>query len=397
MFQKSVFNSVRFLYNADNQFRRCELKRGRMHLDDFLTEQWMNEHENDAVYNMTDTCVKPLTLRELFAMDTDGILQNVVLDYGTITGDVRLKQEILKLYQGGTTDSLTLTHGCLAANELVMYTFLNPGDRVVSFTPGYQQFTSLPESFGCRVHTIPLKEENGWMPDDQDLEEAFREEVRMLIINNPNNPTGTFFDRDMLEKLIRYCRKYDAILLSDEVYRGRSPQEVPVSDLYEYGISTGSLSKLFSLAGIRLGWIKADEKLIRMLNVRRDYSFISTGPLADAAALIALKQKEQILKRSEKIIADNKAVYRKWLAEMPYASLVMPSYGPVGFLRYEADEKDVVLAQKLLRDHGVFFVPGSCFGMDHHFRIGFTRDVQETKSGLAILGSVLRKANEKMP
>ena len=364
-----------------------------MHLDDFLTEQWMNEHENDAVYNMTDTCVKPLTLRELFAMDADGVLQDVVLDYGTITGDVRLKQEILGLYQSGTEENLTLTHGCLAANELVMYTFLEPGDRVVSFTPGYQQFTSLPESFGCRVHTIPLKEENGWMPDDSDLEEAFREDVRMLIINNPNNPTGTFFDRAMLEKLIRYCRRNGTILLSDEVDRGRSEEEVSVSDLYEYSISTGSLSKLFSLAGIRLGWIKASTELISTLNVRRDYSFISTGPLADTAALAALKQKEMILKRSEDIIAGNKAVYEKWLADMPYASLVMPSYGPVGFLRYEADIDDVTLAQMLLRDHGVFFVPGSCFGMDHHFRIGFTRDTEETEAGLSILGQVLRKAN----
>ena len=366
-----------------------------MHLEDFLTEQWMNDHENDAVYNLTDTCVQPLRFPELLAMDEDGVLQDVLLDYGVITGDVRLKQEILKLYQSGTADNITLTHGCLAANELVMYTFLKAGDRVVSFTPGYQQFTSLPASFGCHVHTIPLKEENGWMMDERDLQKAFEEDVRMLIINNPNNPTGTFFDKAMLEKLIGYCRKYNTILLSDEVYRGNDPEEVSVSDLYAYGISTGSLSKMFSLAGLRLGWIKADASLIAKINVRRDYSFISTGPMADTLACIAMKKQDALMQRSRKIIEENKQIYAEWLKDMPYASLCMPSYGPVGFLRYEADIDDRTLALRLLKEHGVFFVPGSCFGKDRHFRIGFTRDPHETAEGLRILRNVLYELNQK--
>ena len=365
-----------------------------MHLDDFLTEQWMNEHENDAVYNMTDTCVEPLSFSALMAMDNEDILRDVVLDYGTITGDIRLKREILKLYRSGTEDSITMTHGCLSANELVMYTFLEPCDTVVTFTPGYQQFTDLPRSIGCYVKEVKLYEEKGWMPDFDELEAAFAGPVRMVILNNPSNPTGTFFDEIFLNTLIGSCRKQGTLILCDEVYRGKEPDEVSVSDLYEYGLSTCSLSKMFSLAGLRLGWVKADPDLIRQINVRRDYSFISAGPLAESAALAALRHQDDLLLRSKSIIADNIKVYEEWLKSVPYASLVIPKHGTVGFLSYTGNMESRELALALLAEDGVFFVPGSCFGCEKHLRIALTREPEKTRHGLAVLAEKLKKINE---
>lgn len=362
-----------------------------MELNDFLTEQWMNEYEGLAVFNMTDTCVEPLTMRELAAMDQDHFLDEATLDYGVITGDARLKQEILRLYKTGSEANLTTSHGCLLANDLVMHTFLSPGDTVVTFVPGYQQFTDLPESIGCRVIRIPLHEEKGWMPEEEDIIRAFEGSVRMLIVNNPSNPTGAFFDRTWLEKLIGLCRKQNTLFLCDEVFRGKSEEEISVSDLYEYGISTSGLSKMYSLPGLRLGWIKASEELIHELNVRRDYSFISTGPLSDILACTALKHQDELTERNRKIIEANKQVYREWLAEEPNASLVMPAKGTVGFLKYEGKMEDTELAITLLKESGVFFVPGSCFGCPHHLRIGFTRDPEMTRKGLQILRAKLRE------
>lgn len=364
-----------------------------MKLNDFLTEQWMNDYEGRAVYNMTDTCVQPLSLRELTAMDEDHLLERTILDYGVITGDEKLKEEILRLYHTGSTANIATTHGCLAANEMVMNTFLEPGDTVVTFVPGYQQFTDIPASLGCRVITVSLLEENGWMPDEKELEAAFHSPVKMVILNNPANPTGRFFDEAFLEKLTGYCRPEKTYILSDEIYRGKDPDEISVSDLYEYGISTSGLAKMFSLAGLRMGWIKASEEIIHQLNVRRDYTFISTGPLADTLSCIALRNQDHLIERSRKIISADKQVYTEWLKKEKHASLVMPEKGTVGFLRYEGNIPSRDLALQLLDEHGVFFVPGSCFGCENHLRIGFTRDPEMVAEGLRFLSEKLAEIN----
>lgn len=363
-------------------------KKDSMKLNDFKTEQWMNVHEGDAVYNLIDTCISPLTYSELTSLDTDHTLSNLKLDYGEISGSSSFRKKVLSLYQTGTIDNIILSQGCLQANEMVMSGLLNPGDTVITFTPGYQQFTDIPESIGCHVLTIPLHEENNWLPDYKDIEEAMHNPVKMIIINNPANPTGSLFPLNLLNKIIHLARKQNTWILSDEVYRGLT-NEPSISDLYVHGIATSSLSKLFSLAGLRLGWVKAETSVIHMLSVRRDYSIISTGPLVDTLGTIALSHKDEILSRSKKIADANKAVIHKWLETEPRCSLVFPETGTVGFLKYNADIPSAVLAEDILHEYGVFFVPGSCFDCEHHLRIGFTNDPKITEKGLQLLSQYL--------
>ena len=249
-----------------------------MRLPDFKVEQWMNDYENDAIYNMTDTCVKALTLKELLDCE-DFDFNELTLDYGQITGDVELKKEILSLYASGTIDNITTAQGCLQANELVMNTLLEKGDEVICVVPGYQQFVDIPKSIGCKVRLIEL-DEYDWQVGVKKFRKMMNTSTKMIILNNPSNPTGTEYSIDFLNVLIEVCKPYGTYILCDEVYRGLN-QEVSISDIYENGISTSSLSKVFSLAGLRLGWIKANEYVIHQINVRRDYSMISTGPLVD--------------------------------------------------------------------------------------------------------------------
>ncbi|MBR3348797.1 MAG: aminotransferase class I/II-fold pyridoxal phosphate-dependent enzyme [Solobacterium sp.] len=361
-----------------------------MKLPDFKVEQWMNVYENDAVYNLTDTCVKPLTFRELAAMDQAASFMDLKLDYGTITGDADLKKEILSLYQSGTEDEITLMQGCLQANEALIYTLLSPGDNVIVYEPGYQQFSDLPRSIGANVTVLKLYEENGWQPDIKELEEAMKQKIRLIIVNQPANPTGVLFEKQYRDRLIELASEQNAYILSDEVYRGLY-NEPSFSDLYEKGISSSSLSKIFSLAGLRLGWIKGPKEVIDLINVRRDYSIISTGPLADTLACIALRNKETILNRSRRIIEDNRKIIEEFLASHPRFHMVMPQSGTVGFLGYEADIDDTMLAKQLLKEEGVFFVPGSCFNAPKHLRLGFTCESETMRTGLEKLNRFVEK------
>ena len=185
----------------------------------------------------------------------------------------------------------------------------------------------------------------------------------------------------MLNQIVDVARNVDAYVLCDEVYRGLN-QEVSISDIYENGISTSSLSKVFSLAGLRLGWIKANEYVIHQINIRRDYSMISTGPLVDKLGWIALKHKDELILRAKNIISTNKNIVREWLKENPRFECVLPSGGTVCFLKYYFDLKSETFAKLLLAEKGVFFVPGSCFDKEYCFRLGLAQDSKLFKSGL---------------
>ena len=246
--------------------------------------------------------------------------------------------------------------------------------------PGYQQFVDVPKSLGCKVHLVELDEWD-WQVSVEKFRGVLNSSTKMIILNNPSNPTGTEYSNEFLNALIELCKPYNTYILCDEVYRGLN-EEVSISDLYENGISTSSLSKMFSLAGLRLGWIKANEYVIHQINVRRDYSMISTGPLVDKLGWIALKHKDELILRAKNIISTNKNIVHEWLKDNPSFECVLPSGGTVCFLKYYFDLKSETFAKVLLAEKGVFFVPGSCFDKEYYFRLGLAQDSKLFKAGL---------------
>ena len=360
-----------------------------MKLPKFEVEQWMTEHEHEAVCNLTDTCIPALTVPELLALDEAGAFQSVKLDYGAITGDQRVKEEILTLYSTGDTDNITTSQGCLQGNEMVMETLLEPGDHVITFKPGYQAFSDYPRALGCTVTELPLYEDAKWQPSVTDLEEAMQEPTKLIILNDPNNPTGFRFSNLFVTRMIELAEKQGTWILADEVYR--DPRFPSVSDRYEKGISTGSLSKMYSLAGLRFGWIKGPKDLIDTINARRDYSIISTGPLSDTLAGIALSHKGELLERAGGIIRANRNVIEEWLKEEPLCSVNLPEFCTVSFLKYDSPVPSRTLAEDLLKESGVFFVPGACFFQENHLRLSLTADPEDMKKGLSILSKYLHQ------
>ncbi|MBQ9327410.1 MAG: aminotransferase class I/II-fold pyridoxal phosphate-dependent enzyme [Solobacterium sp.] len=360
-----------------------------MKLPKFEVEQWMTDYEHDAVYNLTDTCIPALTFEELCALDHDGDFRHVLLDYGTITGDLELKQEILKLYTSGTVDNITLSQGCLQGSELVMMSLLEPGDHVIAYVPGYQAFYDYPASLGCAVTKLPLYEERGWQPDPVELKEAMRTPTKLIILNLPGNPTGSLFEESYLNAVFALAEAQGTYVLCDEIYR--DPRIPSISDRYERGISVSSLSKMYALAGLRLGWIKGPQDLIHTINERRDYSIISTGPLVDHLGIVALKHSEELLNRSRKRIEEDKAVIEEWLKEEKRCQVVLPAYGTVSFLRYEAPLDSRTLGLRLLHDYGVFLVPGSCFEAENHFRLSLTCPPDLMREGLKRISECLNQ------
>lgn len=357
-----------------------------MKINEFEVETWMTDHETSCKYNLTETCVSSLTLNDLQQWTNEDIasqIMHMTMDYGPIVGSSRLKKAILSLYQTGQEDNITITHGAINGNELVMMSLLEAGDHVISLYPSYQQLYDFPKSLGCDVTLIHLLEEKNWQPCLEDFQKAIKPQTKLICLNLPNNPTGTTVSLTLMKQIIDLARENDCYILCDEIYRGVHTKTYQLSpswsDYYDKAIITQSLSKVFSFAGLRLGWIKGPKDIIDLINYRRDYHVISSGPLDDYLGCLILENKEHIMKRSLMICQQSKEYLRKWLLGEPHISCVIPDEGTVCFLKYDIDMPSQEFCEKLQDETGIFFVPGSAFGIENHLRFGFTHfdDIQE--------------------
>lgn len=365
---------------------------------EFAVEQWMNEYEETCRYNLAETCVRSLTAGELLELsgrrdDVIAELEATALTYGPIPGSPRLRALVAGLYERQGADNVLVTHGAIGANALVHATLVGPGDHVVSIVPTYQQHASIPESYGARVDLLTLREEDGWLPDLDELDRLVTADTRLIALANPNNPTGALIDEADLRRIVEIAERAGAWVLCDEVYRGVDQEgdgfTASIADLYERGVSTGSMSKPFSLAGLRLGWIVAPADLLAAVAIHRDYTTISVGRVDDLLASVALESPDAILGRAKRITRTNLAILDEWVASRSDVHYVRPRSGTTALLRYDAPLGSYELCRRLLAETGVMFTPGDAFEVPSTVRIGYADDTDTLRTGLRLFGEFL--------
>ncbi|EEB82434.1 aminotransferase, class I and II [Roseobacter sp. GAI101] len=369
-----------------------------MKISPFAVEIWMNEFETKCELNLAETCVESLTVGQLLDMadKKDVILSELLpmkLTYGAIEGSPRLRKLVAGLYKNQQPENVTITHGAIGANALAHKTLVERGDRVISVLPTYQQHYSIPESIGADTQVLRLTEETSFLPDLAKLQELATPGTKLIVINNPNNPTGALMDRAYLKKIVEIARSVDAWILCDEVYRGTDQngdgETVSLADLYEKGISTSSMSKSYSLAGLRLGWIVAPLELIQAVSIHRDYNTISVGMLDDHFACIALENRDKILARSRAITRTNLAIVAEWVEQEPLISWIKPQSGTIGLLKYDLPITSREFCLNLLKETGVMLTPGSAMSMEGYVRIGFANNEHHLREGLGRMSRFL--------
>mgnify|MGYP004622182783 FL=1 len=366
-----------------------------MNIKPFAVEEWMNEYEVGARYNIAETCVDSVSLDELFALtgeDKDAFLKDFCarrLTYGDIWGSDGLREGVCGLYHTVKPGEVVLTHGAAGANHHVFCSLISAGERVVSIMPTYQQLYSIPASIGAEVAIMHLKQENSYLPDLDELKALVTPETKMICINNPNNPTGALMSRELLEQIVEIARSVDAYILCDEVYRHLTQEDgwcESIADLYEKGISVSSMSKVFSLAGLRMGWIATHDKdaLAAFLS-HRDYDLISCGMFDDAAASLALRHRDKMIRRNQAIVRENLAILDAWVREHPHFYYTKPQAGTTALVYYDFDIPSYDFCKRMYHATGAFVTPGDCFEQPHSMRIGYACDQQTLKDGLAAL------------
>lgn len=370
-----------------------------MYIKPFKVEEWMNAYETGAKYNIAETCVDSVSLNELLEIagkSPEEFWQkfgNRRLTYGFIEGNPEFKQGICKLYKTLKPEEIITTHGAAGANHHVFYSLVEPGDEVVSIMPTYQQLYSIPESYGANLKLVHLKNENGYLPDLEELKGLVTPKTKLICINNPNNPTGALMSKELLMEIVEIARGVGAYILCDEVYRHLTQEDVwceSIVDLYEKGISVSSMSKVFSLAGLRLGWIAThDMDLIKNFLSHRDYNLVSCGMFDEAVAGIALANSEKILERNRKIVRDNLAILDEWVEKEPHVHYTKPQAGTTALVYYDLDIPSYEFCKEMYDKTGAFVTPGDCFEQPHSMRIGYACETKELEEGLKAVSKFL--------
>lgn len=359
-----------------------------MKIAPFKIEEWMNVYEAGALIDLTTTCIAPISVRELCGRISSDVL-DLKLDYGEITGSNRLKCAIQSIYTNQDIKNITVTHGAIGANQLIFLSLLEKGDEVVCVVPTYQQHYSIPESIGANVKLYFLKEENSWLPDVGELSKVVTSKTKLLCINNPNNPTGAVIPNPLLKEIVDMASKRNVWILSDEAYRGLNlignPYSESVADIYPRGISVGSMSKTYSLPGLRVGWICAREDLIAEVNHQRQYNTISVSGLDDYFAAYALENRDKIEARNFTILENGIKTLIDWVNTHPKFDCVVPTGGTTALLKYNKDVPSRELCKKLQNRTGVAVLPGETLEMEGYLRIGFAANY--LKAGLDLLAT----------
>lgn len=364
----------------------------------FVMERWQSTWENRVRWNLSESGVHPMTaaeLAELAGTDPAAVLSRR-LGYPQSNGTESLRDAIAAHYPGATTDHVLVTSGSAESNYVNCWTLLSPGDAVAVVTPTYMQTVGLARNFGAVVREIPLREENGWQPDQSDIAAAIRPGTRLVVVTNPNNPTGAVLEPDAMDLIVRRAESCGAWLLADEVYQGAERSGRVTASFwgrYQRVIVTNGLSKAFGLPGLRIGWCVGPPAHVEACWSRKDYTTIGPTVISDALAAVALKPdvRTRILERTRGIIRANWELVERWLASQDGEfTWRAPDAGAIVFARYRSPVNSAELAEELRARHDVLIVPGDQFERDRFVRLGFGLPAHELREALNEVAAAFR-------
>lgn len=378
----------------------------------------MDAYEHHCKYNVAETCCASISIDELRELSDkkgqDIFNTSKPLTYGAIRGSDDLRNNLAQLYSAKVTtplpaENILTTPGAIQANYLTTYALVGAGDHVICHYPTYQTLYDVPKQMGAEVDLWKATPENDWAPSIDELKSLIKPNTKLIIINNPNNPTGAVLKKSLLQGIIDIASEKGITILGDEVYRpifhSMSPldKEFPPSLLsmgYDNVIVTGSMSKAYSLAGIRVGWIASrNSDIINTIAAARHFTTISVSGLDEQVAAFALDPStvHSLLARNIQLAKANVALLDKFLTKNEdECECVKPLAGTTAFVKFHRDGKAVDsedFCKKLLDKTGVLIAPGSCFGEEWkgYVRIGFVNHTEIIEQGLNEITKFVRK------
>ncbi|MFB6207156.1 MAG: aminotransferase class I/II-fold pyridoxal phosphate-dependent enzyme [Haloglomus sp.] len=356
-----------------------------MQIEPFALERWFAAHEADNLM-LAESGVRPLSPDRFDLAPQD-------LGYVVPTnGDADLRARVGERYDR-QADEVLFTCGTQEANFVALAALM--GEHAVVVTPTYQSLHALPEAFGA-VTRVTLDPDDDWRLDPGDVAAAIRPDTAVVVLNNPNNPTGRVHPPAVVEAVYDHAADAGAYLLCDEVYRPLAdPEAEPptAASLGPYGVSTCGLSKGYGLAGLRFGWLAGPPEVVEAAWQWKDYTTISPPAISQRVAEQVLEPDTEadILAENRALAAGNRDLVAAFVDRHDLA-WSDPDTGVNAFI--EAPDGFFggrSFCERAVEEVSVVLAPGEAFDQSGHFRLGFGAETAHLEEGLDRLDGLLER------
>jgi hypothetical protein len=371
-------------------------------IDLFRMERTQCLYENEVEYNLSESGVLPLRVDELL----DGSsgpewLRQARLTYPPSRGSDTLRDHIASFYGcGATRDHVMVVNGGSEANYVAFWGLLDRGDRAAIMIPNYLQTRGLARAYAggadpYRLVERPEGARGRWALDVDGLERAVTRRTKLILVTNPNNPTGAVLTGEEMDAIVRAARRARAWIVADEVYRGAELSGVTSPSFWgrhDKVLITASLSKAFGLPGLRTGWIVGPPKTIARLCSYHDYLTLTPTYLSNRFAEIVMEpaRRDAILERTRGILRNNLPRLERWIkTHDDIFHYIPPRAGAIALLRYDLPISSVALFDRLRLEQSVLVTPGAHFGIGRYIRIGYGDDADHLEAGLLRIDATL--------
>ncbi|WP_018349674.1 pyridoxal phosphate-dependent aminotransferase [Longispora albida] len=306
------------------------------------------------------------------------------LGYGYDRGGPGLRAQIGELY-GGPAGNVVVAHGAQEALYLLYNVLLRPGDRVMTFRPGWQQSWLVPDLLGCAVDVLDL--DGDFSIDVDAVRAAAGIGHRLIVLNTPCNPTGRRIPEQTLAELLELVTRLDAYLVLDEEYETDLSGSLAARS--DRAISVSGLSKVYGYAGLRLGWMYGPPELMAACAERKHLTTIANSVLSEELASDILARRSGYVRRYQDLISGGRGLLGDWVdGHGARLGLVEPEGTPFAWVHLLTGETSLDFCRRVL-ETGVLLVPGETLGGSGGFRLSFARPPAVLAEGLARIDTVL--------
>ena len=371
-----------------------------MRFKPFLLDAWLDQYEHNIEFNLAASTGPYWTVNEILALADDETRHRFLnhnLVYGRPAGAETLREAIAEM-QGVSPEVVQIVTGASEALVALMWLTAEPGANVILPQPGFTTFSALPQSLGLETRFYRVTSENRFRIDPEEIKSLTDKNTKLILINCPHNPTGATISDDEMEALHDYTAERGIQLVSDEVYHpiyhgDRTSSAARLS----HATVIADLSKAFSIAGVRTGWmIEHDEKRRQQYWTARAYFSICNSTTGEILSEIAIRKRDVVLGRTQESASRNLKLLEQFMAEhRDVLGWIPPQGGMTAFPWLLSGEDERPFCQAAA-DQGILLAPGDCFDSPSHFRLGFAAADKNFSKALDRFGAFVRSWSAKM-
>ena len=371
-----------------------------MQLKPFLLDTWLDQYEHGIEFNLGASTGPAWTVNDILALADEQARHqflNHKLVYGHPAGEDSLREAIAEM-EGVNPETVQVVTGASEALLALMWLAAEPGANVILPLPGFTTFSALPESLGLEVRYYRVRRENNFRIDPDEIKSLADAHTKLILVNCPHSPTGaTISDPDM-EALHAFTAERGIQLVSDEVYHPiYHGQKTTTASRLPHATVISDLSKAFSIAGVRTGWmIEHDAKRRQQYWTARAYFTICNSTTGEILSEIAIRNRGIVLGKTQEIASKNLKLLDRFMNDHRDVLGWIPPRGGMTAFPWLVSGEDARPFCQAATGRGILLAPGDCFEVPSHFRLGFAAVGDNFASALDRFGNFVKTWSPKM-